>query len=130
MLKEELEIWNSRYIDVNEIVKQNKVLQRDIDNYVDQVKTLMDKIHKMEIQRETECEDKHEDEDDDSLLERKNMFKTKNKITISVSDAQNYNNNNNSDLKKRKQKKVTKIDLNNHPFSSLNGVLKPFLSSF
>ena len=65
---------------MNEIVKQNKVLQRDIDNYVDQVKTLMDKIHKMEIQRETECEDKHEDEDDDSLLERKNMFKTKNKI--------------------------------------------------
>lgn len=126
MLKEELEIWNSRYIDVNEIVKQNKVLQRDIDNYVDQVKTLMDKIHKMEIQRETECEDKHEDEDDDSLLERKNMFKTKNKITISVSDAQNYNNNNNSDLKKRKQKKVTKIDLNNQHHKYIPNYMEDF----
>ena len=116
MLKEELEIWNSRYIDVNEIVKQNKVLQRDIDNYVDQVKTLMDKIHRIEVERENDnYEEKDEDKDDDSLVERPNMFKTKNKITISVSDAQNYNkiNNNNSDLKKRKMKKVTKIDLNN-----------------
>ena len=98
---------------MNEIVKQNKVLQRDIENYVDQVKTLMDKIHKIEVERENDnCEDKVEDKDDDSLLERPNMFKTKNKITISVSDAQNYNkiNNNNSDLKKRKMKKVTKID--------------------
>lgn len=115
-MKEELEIWNSRYIDVNEIVKQNKLLQRDIENYVDQVKTLMDKIHKIEVERENDnCEDKVEDKDDDSLVERPNMFKSKNKITISVSDAQNYNkiNNNNSDLKKRKMKKVTKIDLNN-----------------
>ena len=115
LLKEELEIWNSRYIDVNEIVKHNKVLQKDIDNYVDQVKTLMERIHRMEIQKENEsCEDKEYQEDDESLPERSNMFKTKNKITISVSDAQNYqnNNNNSSDLKKRKQKKVTKIDLN------------------
>ena len=86
-MKEELEIWNSRYIDVNEIVKQNKLLQRDIENYVDQVKTLMDKIHKIEVERENDnCEDKVEDKDDDSLVERPNMFKTRQNVGFVVSE--------------------------------------------
>ena len=124
-MKEEIENWNTRYINVDDLVKQNSLLQRDIDNYIDQVKTLMDRINVMEKSgtKEEESNDKIESDD---VKETKNLFKSKNKITISVSDAQTYNNNNNNNNvtssnnvlnaelnKKRKMKKVTRIDLNN-----------------
>ena len=116
MLKEEIEIWTTRYIDVNELMKQNKVLQKDIENYIDQVKTLMERINVME-KDSSKNEDSNDEKEVENIREKKHMLKGKNRITISVSDAQNYNNNNNninSDInKKRKLKKVTRIDLNN-----------------
>ena len=97
-------------------MKQNKVLQKDIENYIDQVKTLMERINVMEKDN-SKNEDSNDENEIDKIREKKQMMKSKNKITISVSDAQNYSNNNNninSDInKKRKLKKVTRIDLNN-----------------
>ena len=113
-------------MDVDNVVKQNNSLQRDIEKYIDQVKTLMDRINILEKQKHTKDEENNEklseENDDITVCEKKNsVAKTKNKITISVSDAQDYgnvnNNNNNinvfnSELKRRKLKKVTRIDLN------------------
>ena len=112
---------------MDNIVKQNNSLQRDIEKYIDQVKTLMDRINVLEKQKQTKDEennDKISEESDDLIVgEKKNrVAKSKNKITISVSDAQDYgnvnNNNNNNhafnaELKRKKLKKVTRIDLNN-----------------
>lgn len=114
---------------MDSIVKQNNSLQRDIEKYIDQVKTLMDRINILEKQKQTKDEennDKLSEESDDLIVgEKKNrVAKSKNKITISVSDAQDYgnvnnnnNNNNNNvlnaELKRKKLKRVTRIDLNN-----------------
>merc|ERR1712241_1015768 len=76
-LKEEIENWNTRYISVDDLVKQISLLQRDIDNYIDQVKTLMDRINVMEksCNKEEESNDKIGSDD---VKETKNLFKSKN----------------------------------------------------
>ena len=110
-MKEEIENWNTRYINVDDLVKQNSLLQRDIDNYIDQVKTLMDRINVMEksCNKEEESNDKIESDD---VKETKNLFKSKNKITISVSDAQTYNNNNNNNNNVTSSNNVLNAELN------------------
>ena len=80
MLKEEIEIWTTRYIDVNELMKQNKVLQKDIENYIDQVKTLMERINVME-KDSSKNEDSNDEKEVENIREKKHMLKGKNKIT-------------------------------------------------
>lgn len=100
------------------MVRQNKILQRDIDNYIDQVKKLMERISVLENNNNNDSneDNKAETDETDHIKEKKPGagMKGRNKITINVSDAQHYTNNNNNisdDMKKRKHKKVTKIDL-------------------
>ena len=96
-------------------------MQKDIENYIEQIKKLMARIDVLENNENNSKDDSLEETSliDDNITEKRNHNKNRNKITISVSDAQNYNiiNNNNNlneaDFKKRKFKKVTKIDLNN-----------------
>ena len=96
-------------------------MQKDIENYIEQIKKLMARIDVLENNENNSKDDSLEETSliEDNITEKRNHNKNRNKITISVSDAQNYNiiNNNNNlneaDFKKRKFKKVTKIDLNN-----------------
>ena len=67
MIKEELEIWSKAYIDVNEVVKQNSVLRKDVNAYALQLKTLKEKCASFQKFRlESEKEVKKADHDTQS----------------------------------------------------------------
>ena len=62
-----MEIWSKAYIDVNEVVKQNSVLRKDMNAYVLQLKTLKEKCVNLEkLRLETEKELKQADHDNQS----------------------------------------------------------------
>ena len=48
MLSAELDIWSKAYIDVNEIVKQNSVLRKEVDSFILQLKILKEKCAGLE----------------------------------------------------------------------------------
>ena len=48
MLSAELDIWSKAYIDVNEIVRQNSLLRKEVDSFILKLKSYKDKCDSLE----------------------------------------------------------------------------------